>query len=92
MITKILRDRSVVGDLVLHQYTKINYKVDKVVKVPKEKQIIIEGHHPAIVDRKIFEANQRRLDIQSNNWNYTTHKKSATHLLRGLVFCHQCRQ
>lgn len=92
MITKILRDRSAIGDLVLHQYTKINYKVDKVVKVPKEKQIIIEGHHPAIVDRNIFEANQRRLDIQSNNWNYTTSKKSTTHLLRGLVYCHQCRQ
>ncbi len=45
-------NRSYVGDLVQHKTTKVNYKIDKHIKVDKSRQIIIENCFPAIIDRK----------------------------------------
>jgi len=86
VINKILRDRIYVGDLVQLKYTKVNYKVKKTIKVPKEQHIVILNHHPAIIERSVFEIVQEMLDKQTNEWNYTGRKR---HLLAGLVFC-QC--
>lgn len=86
IINKILRDRIYVGDLVQLKSTKINYKIQKMVKVPEEQQVIILNHHPAIVDRSLFETVQEMLDKQTNEWNYSGRNR---HLLTGLVFC-QC--
>ncbi len=84
IINKILRDRIYVGDLVQLKYTKINYKIKKTIKVPKEQHIVILNHHPAIIKRAIFEEVQQMLDRKTNEWNYTGRKR---HLLAGLVFC-----
>lgn len=84
VINKILRDRIYVGDLVQLKYTKINYKVKKTIKVPKEQHVIILNHHSPIIERNVFEIVQEMLDKQTNEWNYTGRKK---HLLTGLVFC-----
>ncbi len=84
VINKILRDRIYTGDLVQLKYTKVNYKVKRVVKVPDKEQIVILNHHPAIIDRSTFETVKEMLDKQTNEWNYSNRKK---HLLAGLVFC-----
>lgn len=84
VINKILRDRIYKGDLVQLKYRKINYKVQKMEKVPVDRHIVIENNHPAIIDRKIFDEVQEMLDKKSNEWNYSARKK---HLLAGLVFC-----
>lgn len=84
VINKILRDRIYVGDLEQLKNTKVNYKVKKIVKVPKEERIIIMNHHPAIIDRPTFELVQEMLIKQTNEWNYSDRKR---HLLAGLVFC-----
>ncbi len=88
MITKILRDRVYIGDLVQHKYNKLNYKTKKVINVPEQQHIIIENNHEPIVDRNIFNSVQIMLDKKSNEWNYTT---STPHLLKGLVFCKKCK-
>ena len=45
MISKILRDRIYVGDLVQHKYTKVNYKIKKTVKVDPSQHIIVTDNH-----------------------------------------------
>ena len=84
IITKILRDRIYVGDLVQLKYSKVNYKIHKTVKVPEAEHIIIQNHHPAIVDRNVFNTVQEMLDKKSNEWNFSGRKR---HLLSGLVYC-----
>lgn len=84
IITKILRDRIYVGDLVQLKYSKVNYKIHKTVKVPEAEHIIIQNHHPAIVERNVFNTVQEMLDKKSNEWNFSGRKR---HLLSGLVYC-----
>ena len=54
VISKILRNRIYVGDLVQMQYTKVNYKIKKIVKVAKDEQVVIQNNHEAIIDRNTF--------------------------------------
>lgn len=84
VINKILRNQIYVGDLVQLQYSKINYKIKKITKVPKEEQIVIFNNHEAIIDRNTFNIVQEMLDKQVNEWDYSNRKK---HLLAGLAFC-----
>ena len=72
------------GDLVQLKYNKINYKIKKTLKNPLEQQVIIENHHPAIIDRQTFNSVQEMLNKKSNEWNFSDRKK---HLLTGLVYC-----
>ena len=85
MITKILRDRIYVGDLVQHKSTKVNYKINKTVKVNPSQYIIVSNNHEPIIDLETFNTVQTMLDKQSNEWSYN--KNCTPHLLRGLVYC-----
>ena len=85
MITKILRDRIYVGDLVQHKNTKVNYKIKKNVKVDPSQYIIVKNNHEAIIDENTFNIVQTMLDKKSNEWSYN--KFGTKHLLRGLVYC-----
>ena len=84
VINKILRDRTYTGDMVQLKYTKVNYKINKMEKLPEEEHIIIPNHHPAIIDRETFNTVQEMLDKQTNEWSYYEKPK---HLLTGLAFC-----
>lgn len=84
VINKILRNQIYVGDLVQMQYTKVNYKIKKIVKVAKDEQVVIPNNHEAIIDRNTFNTVQEMLGKKTNEWNYSNREK---HLLTGLVFC-----
>lgn len=84
VINKILRNQIYVGDLVQMQYTKVNYKIKKIVKVAKDEQVVIENNHESIIDRNTFNTVQEMLNKKTNEWNYSNRNK---HLLAGLVFC-----
>lgn len=84
VINKILRNQIYVGDLVQMQYTKVNYKIEKIVKVAKDEQVVIQNNHEAIIDRNTFNTVQEMLDRKTNEWNYSNRKK---HILTGIVFC-----
>lgn len=84
VINKILRNQIYIGDLVQMQYTKVNYKIKKIVKVAEDEQVVIQNNHEAIIDRNVFNTVQEMLDKKTNEWNYSNRKK---HLLTGLVFC-----
>lgn len=85
MITKILRDRIYIGDLVQHKSTKVNYKIKKTVKVNPSQYIIVPSNHEPIIDIDTFNTVQTMLDKKSNEWSYN--KNCTPHLLRGLVYC-----
>jgi len=84
VINKILRDKIYVGDLVQLKYTKVNYKIKNIIKVPEKEQIVILNNHANIIDRLTFETVQEMLNKKTNEWNYSERKK---HLLTGIVFC-----
>lgn len=84
VVNKILRDRVYVGDLVQLKYTKVNYKIKKIEKLPEKEHIVISNHHEAIIDRETFNLVQEMLDKQTNEWNYYNRPR---HLLTGLAFC-----
>lgn len=86
-ITKILRDRTYIGDLVQHKYYTISYKIKKSRKLDESQYIITENNHEPIIDKDTFYIVQEMLDKQANEWNYTDR---APHLLKGLVFCSEC--
>ena len=86
-ITKILRDRTYIGDLVQHKYYTISYKIKKSIKLDESQYIITENNHEPIIDKDTFYIVQEMLDKQANEWNYTNR---APHLLKGLVFCSEC--
>ena len=86
-ITKILRDRTYIGDLVQHKYYTISYKIKKSKKLDESQYIITENNHKPIIDKETFYSVQELLDKQSNEWNYTNR---APHFLKGLVFCNKC--
>lgn len=84
VINNILRNQIYTGDLVQMQYTKVNYKIKKIIKVAKDEQVVIQNNHEAIIDRNTFNTIQEMLDKKTNEWNYSNRKK---HVLTGLVFC-----
>lgn len=86
-ITKILRDRTYIGDLVQHKYSTISYKIKKSKKLDESQFIITENNHEPIIDKDTFNIVQEMLDKQANEWNYSNREP---HLLKGLVFCSSC--
>ncbi|MBO5349589.1 MAG: recombinase family protein [Clostridia bacterium] len=86
-VTKILRDRIYIGDLVQHKYSTISYKVKKTIKLDESKHIIKENNHEPIIDKETFYYVQELLNKQANEWNYSNR---PPHLLKGLVFCSRC--
>ncbi len=87
-ITKILRDRIYVGDLVQHKYAKLNYKSKKTISIDAKNHIITENSHEPIISRELYNSVQVMLDKKSNEWNYR--ENGTVHLLRGLVHCGNC--
>ena len=85
MISKILRDRIYIGDLVQHKQTKVNYKIKKTIKIDPSQYIIVPNNHEPIIDRETFNIVQEMLDKKSNEWSYSGN--NSNHLLRGIVYC-----
>ena len=84
-ITKILKNKDFIGLFVQNKTKKVNYKVDKTVRLNEEFNIVVENKELAYVDANVFKVVSEKLQNQSNKWDYTANAKP--HLLRGLVFC-----
>jgi len=86
-ITKMLRNRTYIGELTQHKGEIISYKVKKYKLLPKEEHITIFNAHEAIIDKKIFDTVQDLLKLKSRHKPTGTDKK---HLLTGLIRCSKC--
>lgn len=96
-VVDILRNRVYVGDIVYGK-TRYNYvedeerkkKIQVTVHVDEEDWAIKENAHPPIIDRKLFEMAQNKLDVNKNKFNFGRRFNAARHPLTGLLKCNKC--
>lgn len=66
---------------------KINYKSKKNIRLPKEEWKIVKNTHEPLIDLKLFQKANDMLALRKQ-----TRIKSHDYLLKGLVYCHECRK
>jgi len=82
---QMLENPVYIGRYEMQKVTTVSYKNHTVIKRPKEEWVVIENHHPAIVEIETFEAAQR---LRDNRRRRT--KCGEKSILSGLVFCNDC--
>jgi DNA invertase Pin-like site-specific DNA recombinase/C4-type Zn-finger protein len=84
-VMNILRDRVYIGDMVNRKFEVMNYKTKKCVAVPKEKHIVVQNTHEAIVNRDDFQRVQEMIAAR-----HTPPKYGHDNIFRGILFCSEC--
>ena len=59
-IRAILTNEMYIGNMVQGKLKRVSYKNQKLVRVPKEQWVIVEGTHEPIVDKELFQRVQQR--------------------------------
>ena len=86
-VRSILAQRLYVGDLVQQRVKHISYKNKKVVKVPKEEQVIIPNNHEPIISRELWNK-VKELEATASTGKIT--KERVTPALSGIMRCSTC--
>jgi len=60
-VRRMLQNEMYIGVMVQGRFSKASYKSKKLISVPKEKWIRVEGTHPSIVPKDLFLLVQKRL-------------------------------
>lgn len=55
IVNSILRNENYTGTLFQGKKRKINYRIDKKIKLEKENWIVIENHYEAIISKENFD-------------------------------------
>lgn len=90
-ISSILRNKHYIGLVVYNRRQKVivvenGERRERRYFMPDEEQIIVEGKHPAIVDRDIFEKAQAKI----NNHPRIGHDRKLTNQFAGILVCAKC--
>ncbi len=85
MVNSILRNENYTGTLFQGKKRKLNYRIDKKVKLDKENWIVTENHHEAIVSKEDFDKVQDILDRKSK-----VNKDGSIDILSGILKCKCC--
>lgn len=85
-VFRILENPIYIGTLVQNKTTTLNYKVKKVVVVPKDEQIAVENNHQPIISKEIFDNVQKLMLMDTR----TPPNMQKVYLLSGFVQCGQC--
>lgn len=85
VISRSLHNEMYIGNMVQCKKRKINYKLKKVIDMPKEDWIIVPNTHEPIIEKEKFYAVQEILKTKQK-----TRTKSLNLLLRGYVECKEC--
>ena len=64
-VRAILTNEMYIGNMVQGKFTRISYKNQKLVRVPKDQWIVIEDTHEPIIEQSIFQQVQDRLGKHS---------------------------
>ncbi|AWB43421.1 recombinase family protein [Paenibacillus sp. CAA11] len=86
-IKKILNNPHYVGDLVQGRQTTISVTSKVREEVPRDKQIIIEDAHHAIISREDFQAVQQYMEGRKRQ---KVKPKAKKHLFTNYLFCTDC--
>lgn len=87
-IKYILTNPTYTGNVTQNRYAKINYKVSKLKKVPKENWITVNNTHEQIIDSETFNHAQQIFSVRDFSTKYAP--KDGTHLLSGMIYCGDC--
>lgn len=85
MVNSILRNENYTGTLFQGKKRKLNYRVDKKIKIDKENWIVNENHHEAIISKKKFDKVQEILDRKSK-----VNKDGSIDIFSGVLKCKCC--
>lgn len=86
-IKRILTNPTYAGNITQNRCKKVNYKLKKLINVPRSAWITIENTHEPIVDKAVFGIVQTMMQKNASE-EYTA--KKYPHLLSGLVYCGDC--
>ena len=89
-INDILKNRVYCGDLVQGKTTTLNHKVKVSVLVPKDKWVIIENTHEAIIDRETF--NKAQESIKSRTYAKKVQLNEFKTMFKGYLKCYDCHK
>lgn len=84
-IKEMLTNETYIGNLTQGRRKKINYKIKKQIRLPKEEWIIIQNTHEPIVEKDLFYAVQNQIN---KNKNISEKNK---YLLKGFLYCKECK-
>lgn len=84
-IRYILTNPKYSGVMAQHRWSKVNYKIDKVVEVPKE-HWIIGGKYQGIIDKKTYDKVQTTIKSRKKTYRH----KGIIHLFSSVLFCGEC--
>lgn len=85
MVNLILRNENYTGTLFQGKKRKLNYRIDKKIKLDKGNWIITENHHEAIISKEDFDKVQEILDRKSK-----VNKDGSIDILSGILKCKCC--
>jgi hypothetical protein len=85
MVNSILRNENYIGTLFQGKKRKLNYRIDKKIKLAKENWIVTENHHEAIISKEDFDKVQEILDRKSK-----VNKDGSFDILSGILKCKCC--
>jgi len=85
MVNSILRNENYTGTLFQRKKRKLNYRIDKKIKLDKENWIVTENHHEAIISKEDFDKVQEILDRKSK-----VNKDGSIDILSGILKCKCC--
>jgi len=73
------------GDMENRKYESINYKTKKLVRVPKEKHIVVENTHEPLVSRDDFNVVQRLMSAR-----HTPPRHDYANIFKSIIYCMEC--
>lgn len=85
MVNSILRNENYTGTLFQGKKRKLNYRIDKKIKLDKANWIVTENHHEAIISKEGFDKVQEILDRKSK-----VNKDGSIDILSGILKCKCC--
>ena len=84
-VTFMLQNELYIGNMVQGRVKKINYKSEKILRLPPSEWTVVEKTHEAIIDNETFDTVQMLISKRRK-----TRARTHNYLLKGLVHCHEC--
>jgi len=86
-VIHILENQAYIGNIVSQKRTTPSYKNHKYFIRPEDEWVIVENHHPPLIEREIFDLAQTLRDGRRRKPSKRTGDISP---LSGMIWCHDC--